>query len=163
VTVEITGLCQDHSFETAEDVCRRCGLEFCELCMVYPFGARRPFCKECAMVVGGVRSHASRPEMPKRELKRRLKAWHARAAAANRPRQDGSDRPDPILTDPLAPTQEDLERVPVSVPDDGAEVAAALAESFNEPTPAPAPATRAPADDPADGVAPPIDWSQPFG
>jgi hypothetical protein len=164
VTDELTGLCRDHSFETAENLCRRCGLEYCELCMVYPFGAKKPLCKECAMVAGGVRSHAARPEMPKRDVKRRVKQWEARAdkkrsvAAA-----EAAAISDPLLSDPLAPTEADLERIPATVPDDGADVAAALADSFSEPPPPPAPAPAPHADEPADGVAPPIDWSQPFG
>lgn len=164
MTVELTGLCQDHSFESAENICRRCGLEYCELCLVYPFGAKRPLCKECAMVVGGVRSHAARQEMPKRDVKRRVKAWDTRVAARNGPKAEETALSDPLLSDPLAPTEEDLERVPATVPaDDGAEVAAGLAESFDDvPPPPPAPPQTS-ADAPADGVAPPIDWSQPFG
>ena len=46
---DITGLCRDHSFETATAMCRRCSLEFCDTCVVYPFGPKKPFCKECAM------------------------------------------------------------------------------------------------------------------
>ena len=165
MTVDLTGLCQDHSFEKSENVCRRCGLEYCELCLVFPFGAKKPFCKECAMVAGGVRSHAARPEMAKRDVKRRVKAWDARvagrqaAAAATE-----ASLSNPVLSDPLAPTEDDLQRVPATVPDSGDEFAAELADSFNEvpPPPAPAPAP-APEEKPADGVAPPIDWSQPFG
>ncbi len=152
---ELTGLCHDHSFEGAENVCRRCGLEYCELCLVYPFGAKRPLCKECAMVAGGVRSHASRSEMPKRDVKRRVKAWEDRARGTA-----AAFEANPVLNDPLAPTEEDLVRVPAATPveDDSAGVAAALGESFGEPPP-----PAAPGEQPANGVAPPIDWSQPFG
>lgn len=161
---ELSGLCHDHSFERAENVCRRCGLEFCELCLVYPFGANRPFCKECAMVAGGVRSQASRPEMAKRDLKSRVKAWTSRQKASSSANGEVPAESNPVLNDPLAPTEEDLERVPVTVPDTGAEVAAALVDSFDEiPPPAAPPATVAPEQEPANGVAPPIDWSQPFG
>ena len=158
MTDELTGLCRDHSFESAEDLCRRCGLEYCELCLVYPFGAKKPLCKECAMVMGGVRSHAARQEMPKRDLRRRVKAWASRAERG----RTATAAAEPLLMDPLAPTHEDLARVPVTVPDRGAEVAAALAASFDE-IPPPPPPPPPPADEPADGVAPPIDWSQPFG
>lgn len=158
---ELSGLCHDHSFERAENVCRRCGIEFCELCLVYPFGASRPFCKECAMVAGGVRSQACRPEMSKRELKRRVKEWNAKQTTTASLNGDAAAS-NPVLNDPLAPTEEDLERVPATVPDNGAEVAAAVAESFSE-MPPPPPPPPAPAQEPADGVAPPIDWSQPFG
>jgi hypothetical protein len=164
VIAELTGLCHDHSFERAENVCRRCGLECCELCMVYPFGAKKPLCKECAMVAGGVRSQAARPEMPKRDVKRRVRDWNARQKARGAPAADEAVISDPILNDPLAPTEQVLERVPATVPDDGAAIAAAVAETFNEPPPPPAPVPlAAPTEQPADGVAPPIDWSQPFG
>lgn len=154
---DTTGLCRDHSFETAEDVCRRCGGEYCELCLVYPFGVAKPLCKECAIAAAGVRSHVSRPAMPKKDLRRKVKAFDARMAlrSGNTAQAAGTD--DPVLTDPLAPTEEDLERLPAPppVPEDGEAFAEELAAAFNS-----APSTD---DQPADGVAPPIDWSRPFG
>lgn len=163
MTAEITGLCRDHTFETAEEVCRRCGIEFCEMCLLFPFGAAKPLCKECAMVAGGVRNHATRPEMPKRELKRKVKAFEARRKSplsSPAATMEDVEITDPVLQDPLAPTAEDLERVPTPVPDDGALVASELADAFSTPPPPPPPPA---APEPADGVAPPIDWSQPFG
>lgn len=165
MTVELTGLCRDHSFETAENLCRRCGLEYCELCLVYPFGAKKPLCKECAMVAGGVRSHASRPEMAKRDVKQRVKAWNARANVVRSTAAAAEDAiTNPVLSDPLAPTHEDLERVPVTVPDDNVGHAAGPAHHVDDaPPPPPPPPAPASTDQPAEGVAPPIDWSQPFG
>ncbi|MDW3220047.1 MAG: hypothetical protein R8F63_15655 [Acidimicrobiales bacterium] len=163
MTVEITGLCRDHTFESAEDVCRRCGMEFCEMCLLFPTG--QPLCKECAMVAGGVRNHASRAEMPKREMKRIVKAFEARRATPANAAvavAEAVEITDPVLQDPLAPTEEDLERVPAAVPDDGAAVASELADVFNDPPPPPPPPPPS-GNEPADGVAPPIDWSQPFG
>jgi hypothetical protein len=160
---ELTGLCRDHSFERAEDICRRCGGEHCELCLVYPFGPKKALCKECAMVAGGVRAHGSRLEMHKREVKHRVKAFAERTAlkSAASETTDRSMPADPVLSDPLAPTEADLERLPVTIADNGAVVAPELADSFNDrpPTEPPPP----PGSGPADGVAPPIDWSQPFG
>lgn len=117
------------------------------------------------MVAGGVRSQAARPEMPKRDVKRRVKAWQARAERGRSTASaEAAAISDPLLNDPLAPTVQDLERMPATVPDRGADVAATLSDSFNEPPTAPPPvASVAPAAEPADGVAPPIDWSQPFG
>lgn len=160
MTVDLTGLCQEHSFETAENICRRCGLEYCELCLVFPFGAKKPFCKECAMVAGGVRSHAARAEMTKRDIKRRVKAWGARNAGRQSAgaAAEAADS-DPVLSDPLAPTEDDLQRVPSTVPANGGEFATERADGVNE-VPPPAPMAE---EKPADGVAPPIDWSQPFG
>ncbi|MEQ8842751.1 MAG: hypothetical protein RIB98_17350 [Acidimicrobiales bacterium] len=188
MTAELTGLCQDHSFETAENLCRRCGFEYCELCLVYPFGARRPLCKECAMVAGGVRHQGARPEMAKRDVRRRVKAWDERR---KRTTAGAAGEGDPILNDPLAPTDEDLERVPVPTPvaSDGAAIAAELNDVFNNDpfdngaldnnsfdnnsfdnnspstaaSPGGVPGGSDAGEQPADGVAPPIDWSQPFG
>lgn len=163
MTADITGLCRDHTFETAEAVCRRCGMEFCEMCLLFPRGASKPLCKECAMIAGGVRNHGSRPEMPRRELKRKVKAFDARRKApmAKPAAMADVEITDPVLQDPLEPTEEDLERVPMPTPDDGAAVAGELADVFNAPPPPPPPPP--PPSEPADGVAPPIDWNQPFG
>ena len=165
MTAELTGICRSHSFESAEDVCRRCGAEYCELCLVYPFGPAKPLCKECAMAAGGVRSHVSRPVLAKKELRRKVKAFEAKrrkltdAAAPT----DAIEVTDPMLHDPLAPTPADLERVPASVTasftasDGGAEFADG-ADTAQDKTPPPPPAA-----EPANGVAPLIDWSRPFG
>ncbi len=161
MNIEITGLCRDHSFETAEDLCRRCGLEYCELCLVYPFGAGKPLCKECAMAEGGVRSHVQRAAMPKRDVRRRRKEFEARNGAGQGVSGNGNREtvPDPVLKDPLVPTDDDLDRVPAAV-SESALVAQDFVDAFDtEPTPPSTPAV----DDPANGVAPPIDWNQPFG
>ena len=76
----LTGLCRDHSFESAVDLCRRCGLEYCDRCVVYPFGPKKPLCKECAMALSGVRSHAARGPMSSRLVKKRARAFAARAS-----------------------------------------------------------------------------------
>lgn len=182
MTVDITGLCRDHTFETAEDVCRRCGAEYCELCLVFPFGDAKPLCKECAMAAGGVRSHVSRPAMGRKDLRRALKAFDARRKAAAAAATDAEESP--VLTDPLAPTNEDLERATAPIHDpvpepvtafdepvDGDAFVDELAAAFTAPAPAPAPAPTPPPapsptpmrEQPADGVAPPIDWNRPFG
>ena len=158
---DITGLCRDHSFESAEAVCRRCGLEFCELCLVYPFGARRPMCKECAMAEGGVRSHVARAPMGRRDLRKKLKAFEARQqrAAANGNGNGNSHTPaeESVSSDPITPNEDDLERVPVASTRPQVQESPV---SFDDPPPAPPPP---PAVEPAEGVAPPIDWNQPFG
>ena len=157
MSIKITGLCRDHSFESAEELCRRCGLEFCELCLVYPFGTAKPLCKECAMAEGGVRLHVQRSAMPKRDIRRRIKEFeaHSRDKGAAATNGDGAPPLDPVLKDPLAPTVDDLERVPAAVAD-----GAQFADESDAPPPPPPPP---PGDDPANGVAPPIDWNQPFG
>ena len=65
------GRCEKHLFETAEDRCGKCGLEFCTECLVYSFGPKRPpFCIPCAVSAAGIRSGSGRRGMPRREAKR---------------------------------------------------------------------------------------------
>ena len=73
--MQVTGLCRHHSFEAAHGVCRQCGMEFCESCIVFPMGKKTPICKECAVRLGGVRSGAGRAPMNPRHLKKRVKAF----------------------------------------------------------------------------------------
>ncbi len=154
MSAELTGLCRDHSFETAIDVCRRCGFEFCEICVVHPFGAKKPFCKECAMVQGGVRTHSARPAQTPRVIKKRVKEFDkmkARVAAASGP--EAPALVDPVLQDWLDTTPVDPESAP------GLNPSAADRAEANVPDVAGVVTD----DEPADGVAPPIDWSKPFG
>lgn len=65
------GRCEKHLFETAEDRCGKCGLEFCAECLVYSFGPKRPpFCIPCAVSAAGIRSGSGGRGLPKREAKR---------------------------------------------------------------------------------------------
>jgi hypothetical protein len=150
VSAELTGLCRDHSFETAIDVCRRCGFEFCELCVVHPFGAKKPFCKECAMVQGGVRTHSARPAQTSRVIKMRVKDFEAMKG----PTTTASGPDAPALVDPVL--QDWLDTAPVEPEPDPVSAAKPTAADRAE-------AQVASDDEPADGVAPPIDWSKPFG
>src|SRR6476659_6981138 len=67
--------CARHSFEVAENACRNGGNEFCNECLVYAFGPKKPpYCVPCALAASGVRSNAAnRPVMSKREIRRRHK------------------------------------------------------------------------------------------
>lgn len=166
MTIELSGLCRDHTFESSEDVCRRCGGEYCELCLVFPFGPTKPYCKECAITAGGVRAQVTRPALGRRDMKKKVKAFEERKAA--KAVAAAATDTGPVLADPLAPSTEDFDRVAPAAPltDEGAAVADELAASFHAPPPAPvtAPAAAAPAhQEPVDGLAPPIDWNQPFG
>lgn len=155
---DMNGLCHLHSFSVAQAVCHRCGHTFCEECTVHPFGARKPLCKDCAMVIGGVRPHAQRPAQPKRVIRQRVRALR-------RLREHG-DQPQLVSTfDTLAwpgsgPTEDGTPAPPGSTPEP------AMAPSVgSEPDPFPGPAMvpAGPSVDPGAGVAPPIDWSRPFG
>ena len=75
--------CIKHPHERGTALCGRCGGSWCKDCLVYAFGpAKPPYCMECAMFAGGVRSSATRPALPKRELKKLMKAAKAEAKAA---------------------------------------------------------------------------------
>ncbi|MDP1804152.1 MAG: hypothetical protein Q8K72_03210, partial [Acidimicrobiales bacterium] len=74
--------CSKHPHEQGAAVCRRCGDSWCSTCLVYAFGPKKPpYCMGCAMVAGGVRSVATRPALPRREVKARQKALKAQAKA----------------------------------------------------------------------------------
>jgi hypothetical protein len=75
--------CAKHPHEKGAALCRRCGGAWCNDCLVYAFGPKKPpFCMSCAMFAGGVRSVATRPAMPKRDLKALQKTAKAEAKAA---------------------------------------------------------------------------------
>jgi hypothetical protein len=81
------GRCERHLFDRAIDRCGRCGLEFCQTCVVYPFGQRKaPYCLPCAVEAAGVRSSAgsgralSRRERKQLERERRTAGGVAAAA-----------------------------------------------------------------------------------
>lgn len=155
---DITGLCRDHSFETAVAMCRRCSLEFCDICLVYPFGPKKPYCKECAMAAGGVRSHVSRPAQPPRLVRQRVKAFDAFQKA----RETNAAEPPPLLMDPIMqePLNTEPEPASATVPALGATAVTDLLDQIPDaPQPPPPPA----GSDATDTVAPPIDWERPFG
>lgn len=75
--------CEKHPHEPGAAICGRCGGAWCENCLVYAFGPKKaPLCMGCAMFAGGVRSVATRPAMPKKELKARMKAAKAAMSEA---------------------------------------------------------------------------------
>lgn len=137
MSMSLTGLCREHSFESASELCRRCGFEYCDSCVVYPFGAKKPLCKTCAIAMSGVRSQTSLPAMPPRIVKKRAKAFaaHRREAVAT----TGDEATGPKNRDTAEPS-----------PPETTAPAPELA-----PVPGPA-ASSAEGDDA-------IDWSQPFG
>jgi len=165
VTTELTGLCTDHSFETAMAMCRRCGLEFCDECVVQPRNGK-VFCKHCAMIEAGVRSKSERPAMAGRALRKRVKAFEDRRAAA------GITFDEPELADPVL--EESAPAAAARRPEES------FADDFGEPElsptpsslPAPPGAAAAPARTATATMPPPppppsdeggVDWSNPFG
>ena len=149
MSLELTGLCLEHSFESATALCRRCGVEFCETCVVFPFGEKKPLCKECALMIAGVKSHAPRPEMAGRLVRRRAKEFARNVTSASAP------MPEPEIPEIVDPTTTDTSE-------------AAVHEDIAEPTPIPEPVPSGPStepatNEPAQGVAPAVDWNNPFG
>jgi hypothetical protein len=68
--------CGKHSHERGVAICGRCGGAWCSSCIVYAFGPKKPpYCMSCAMVAGGVRTSATLPAMPRKQLKARMKAF----------------------------------------------------------------------------------------
>ena len=141
MSMHMTGLCREHSFESAAELCRRCGLEYCEGCVVYPFGSKKPLCKTCAIAMSGVRSHTGLPAMAPRLVKKRAKAFAAGAPMA----------------EPVVPEVRDTT---VDAIDEAVAEPASTLPPPPRPDQAPVGADATP---PGSDVAPPIDWSQPFG
>lgn len=57
--------CAKHSFEIAKDVCRTCKNSYCEECLIYSFGTKKPpYCVTCALAAAGVR-RAGAPANPR--------------------------------------------------------------------------------------------------
>ena len=168
---EITGLCHQHSFEKATQLCSGCALEFCDDCVVWPF--KKALCKACAMAAGGVRSGAARPQATKREMKSRQRIFGAKLAARQAPEPMAPVLTDPILNthDPIGgPTGDDLDRIGVNAMDlisAPASVPSPPAMDFEDAASDPLPVRPGPKDQPdqvpGDDVAPQIDWSNPFG
>lgn len=84
--------CLKHPHELGVALCQRCGMAWCSECLVYAFGPKKPpYCMECAMFAGGVRSTATRPAISKRDLKLRMKAVKAAAKAGGNGSDDSVD------------------------------------------------------------------------
>ena len=66
-------VCIRHPFLSSENLCGRCGAEFCRECLVFPRGQKLPLCVTCAITASGVRSNAS-AGVSKREIRARSKA-----------------------------------------------------------------------------------------
>ena len=90
--------CTKHPHEPGRGICGRCGLAWCGSCLVQARGPKKPpYCMECAMFAAGVRSAATRPAMPRRELKKLQKAAKARGADRDDEPTDDESQPEPSV------------------------------------------------------------------
>jgi hypothetical protein len=80
------GRCDKHLFESAEDMCGRCGYEFCGECLVYAFGTKKPpLCISCAVAAAGIRSSAgNRPVVTRNEMRQIRRERRAEARRARK-------------------------------------------------------------------------------
>lgn len=54
--------CFKHTFEVATGVCRQCRNSYCDECLVYSFGPKKPpYCVTCALNAAGVRRTGAAP------------------------------------------------------------------------------------------------------
>ena len=54
--------CSKHTFEVATGVCRQCRNSYCDECLVYSFGPKKPpYCVTCALNAAGVRRAGAAP------------------------------------------------------------------------------------------------------
>jgi hypothetical protein len=65
-------VCIRHPFLLSENLCGRCGSEFCRDCLVYPRGQDLPFCVPCAVFASGVRVARTRG-LAKRAIRGRVR------------------------------------------------------------------------------------------
>jgi hypothetical protein len=65
----------------SEEVCRRCGHEFCSECVLYPFGiSKGAMCISCALEAGGIsRQKTGRPKFNQKVIKQRVSDHHDRS------------------------------------------------------------------------------------
>jgi hypothetical protein len=91
--------CNKHPHEMGVALCRRCGSAWCGSCLVYAFGPKKPpYCMSCAMVAGGVRSAASVPAMPRRQVKAQMRAIKAQAKAEAKAQAKAAAQPEPEIS-----------------------------------------------------------------
>lgn len=95
--------CIKHPHEHGISHCARCGGSWCADCLVHAYGPKKPpLCMSCAMFAAGVRTHADRPALGRRELKALAKEAKAAAKA-------GGPLPSPALpTPPVAQPEPDV-------------------------------------------------------
>lgn len=71
---DVSFSCVKHPMTLGEQICGECGHQFCNECVVFPFGTSRPpLCITCALEKGGVRRQSvGRPKLSRRSIRERL-------------------------------------------------------------------------------------------
>ncbi|HTO01299.1 MAG TPA: hypothetical protein VL068_11550 [Microthrixaceae bacterium] len=65
--------CVKHPMNFGEEICGECGHHFCQECVVFPFGSKKPpLCISCALELGGISSHPTgRPKLSRQSIRER--------------------------------------------------------------------------------------------
>lgn len=68
--------CVKHPMTFGTQICGECGHHFCEECVVFPFGVKKPpVCISCALELGGISSRPSgRPKLSRQSIRERRAA-----------------------------------------------------------------------------------------
>ncbi|MGB6058949.1 MAG: hypothetical protein WBF71_11870 [Microthrixaceae bacterium] len=77
--------CVKHPMTFGTQICGECGHHFCEECVVFPFGLKKPpVCISCALELGGVSSRPSgRPKLSRQSIRERRSAQRKAQKAAH--------------------------------------------------------------------------------
>ena len=87
--------CTKHNGVISSGSCGQCGLDYCDDCLVFPFGPSRPaMCVGCALVFAGVRRTGPKVKAPKQKV-----SWSERRRRRNRPTVPTVAMPEPSLAD----------------------------------------------------------------
>lgn len=82
--------CAKHAMLRAQSPCFQCGHDYCDECLVFPFGPAKPMCIGCALAFAGVNA---RPVARRREAR---PTWGER----RRRRQNRPEVPEVTLLEP---------------------------------------------------------------
>ncbi|MGB3411879.1 MAG: hypothetical protein WBA45_11850 [Microthrixaceae bacterium] len=84
--------CVKHPMTFGTQICGECGHHFCEECVVFPFGVKKPpVCISCALELGGVSSRPSgRPKLSRQSIRERRSAQRKAQKAARASEQTTS-------------------------------------------------------------------------
>jgi hypothetical protein len=85
-------VCNHHPFLLSENICGRCGAEFCAECLVHPRGQKLPLCVTCAVAAGG--ANPGTKGLSRRKIRSIARTRAAEVSAAAPP-------PLPVIENPV--------------------------------------------------------------